>query len=608
MKILGISAYYHDSAACLLVDGQLVAAAQEERFTRKRHDSGFPARSIENCLEIAGCKASDVDAIAYYEKPFLKFERILESLILDSPASYGLALKALPVWLKEKLWMKKTLLKEFGRPVPILFCGHHESHAASAFFPSPFEEAATLTIDGVGEWSTTSWGVGRGNRLELKGEIRYPHSLGLLYSAVTQYLGFRVNSAEYKVMGLAPYGDPIYAKLITDNLIEIFDDGSYLLNMECFAYNRRKEMINHKFEEVFGRARRKSESKLEKFHADVARSLQQVTEEVMMKLAEHVHRETKLPNLCLAGGVALNCVANGKVLRNGPFHDVWIQPGAGDSGGAVGAAYVAWHHVEGKPRTAVESDLQHGSFLGPEFKDRDIEEALKQFEVKFDKSPMPDLPARTAQLLEQQKIVGWFQGKMEFGPRALGHRSIIGDARNPEMQKRMNLKIKFRESFRPFAPSVLAEDAEKYFDLDAKSPYMLLTCSVREGIGERKFVSGDRWMHDMLESIPSQIPAVTHVDGSARVHTVEQETDPLFHELLTAFKHRTGSSVVINTSFNVRGEPIVCTPLDAVRCFLKTDIDALVMGPYIVEREKQSPDYINQLRERLNSEDQFELD
>jgi carbamoyltransferase len=608
LNILGISAYYHDSAACLLQDGRLTAAAQEERFTRKRHDPGFPTESVKYCLSTGNIQLSDIDVIAYYEKPFLKFERILESIVTSAPRSFPIAIRALPIWLKDKLWMRKNIQKLLPGNAEIIFCTHHEAHAASAFFPSPFREAATLTIDGVGEWSTTTWGVGKDDRLELKAEIRYPHSIGMLYSAVTQYLGFRVNSAEYKVMGLAPYGEPTYSKLILDNLIEVFDDGSYLLNMDYFGFEERREMITPKFDELFGRPRRNAETKLEKFHADVARSIQDVTEQVMLKLAGHVHRETGLKNLCLAGGVALNCVANGRVLREGPFEKVWIQPGAGDSGSAVGSAYVAWHHYKKQPRPQPLFDLQYGSYLGPEYGNSEIEKEIGAFNLVSEKYDDPTLLRQTATLLADQQIVGWFQGRMEFGPRALGNRSIIGDARNAEMQKRMNLKIKFRESFRPFAPSVRAEDTKEYFDIESESPYMLLTCQVWNGAVQMRAVSGDKWMSEMLQAIPSRIPAVTHVDGSARVHTVDRQRNPRFYDLLGAFKEKTGASVLINTSFNVRGEPIVCSPKDAVRCFLKTDIDALVVGNYIVRRDAQDPTVLAKWRETLSEEDRFELD
>ncbi len=610
MYILGISAFYHDSAACLLKDGVLIAAAQEERFTRIRHDSAFPRESIQYCLDFAGIGIGEVELVAYYEKPFLKFERILDTLIEGAPNTYSLAVKALPIWLTQKLWMRKTIQKELEIKIPVVFTGHHEAHAASCFFPSPFDEAAVLTVDGVGEWSTTSWGIGKGNRLEEKFEIQYPHSLGLLYSAVTQYLGFKVNSAEYKVMGLAPYGEPKYASLIKEKIIEIFPDGSYLLNMDYFSFHNMKSTISEKFDEVFGRKRRDPESKLEQFHTDMARSIQAVTEEVMFKLATHIHKETGMKNLCLAGGVALNCVSNGKILNNGPFKNIWIQPAAGDSGGAVGAAYLAWHHAQGAPRPASIGDRQFGSFLGPEYTDAQVERALKEMGLSYEHCADGKLFERTSQLLEEQNIVGWFQGRMEFGPRALGHRSILGDARNPEMQKRMNLKIKFRESFRPFAPSVLAEDVEQHFAIKAKSPYMLVTCPVAHGVYERKMAVGEdpRWMSNMLESIQSPIPAVTHVDGSARVHTVEKSVNPRFYDLLQAFKKRTGSSVVINTSFNVRGEPIVCTPEDAIRCFVRTNIDALGIGNFVVTRTAQNPQHLESLRKQIGSEETFELD
>ncbi|MBI4403952.1 MAG: carbamoyltransferase [Deltaproteobacteria bacterium] len=610
MNILGISAFYHDSAACLMQDGQITAAAHEERFTRKRHDPSFPKKSIEYCLAQAGITESGVDLVAFYEKPFIKFERILESLCEYAPHTYGLSLKALPVWIKDKLWMKKLIWREFGRKLPVYFCGHHEAHAASAFFPSPFQEAATLTVDGVGEWSTTTWGVGIGNHLELRSEIRYPNSLGLLYSAFTQYLGFRVNSAEYKVMGLAPYGEPVYADRIKKHLVEIFDDGSFLLNIDYFAFHKEQETIGSTFESLFGQKRRNSESKVEKFHADIARSIQAVTEEIMLKLSNHVYEQTEMKNLCLAGGVALNCVANGIISREGRFKNIWIQPGAGDSGGALGSAYLAWHHIKKMPRPESIGDRQQGSFLGPEYGAEEIEQELKAYGLQYKKYSYPDMVGAAATILAEQKILGWFQGRMEFGPRALGSRSILGDARNPEMQKRMNLKIKFRESFRPFAPSVIAEDAAKYFELDVASPYMLLTCQVKGWAGEAKIAVGQSttWISEMLRAVPGRIPAVTHVDGSARVHTVERGTNPLFYELLQNFKKATDCPVLINTSFNVRGEPIVCSPRDAIRCFLKTDIDALAIGPFITDRNFQDPANIERWRETLKKEDHFELD
>lgn len=608
MNILGISAFYHDSAACLLQDGKLVAAGQEERFTRIKHDADFPKQAVEFCLKQAGITVEEIDLVAYYEKPFLKFERIVETIIENAPFTYDFAIKALPVWMKQKLWMRKTLQKELGKNIPVIFTGHHESHAASSFFPSPFNEAATLTVDGVGEWSTTSWGIGKGNRLTLQAEIRFPHSLGMLYSAVTQYLGFRVNSAEYKVMGLAPYGEPKYAQILRENLIEIFEDGSYLLNLEYFNFHKKREMIHPKFEALFGMPIRQPESKIEPFHADVARSLQVVTEEVMLKLARHVKKETGLKNLCLAGGVALNCVANGKILKEGIFDRIWIQPAAGDAGGAVGAAYIGWHHFKDQPRSCAHPDHQAGSYLGPQFEEEEIEQSMEQYGVKYRRYSEEQMIRRTAELLAEQKVVGWFQGRMEFGPRALGNRSILGDARNPEMQKRMNLKIKFRESFRPFAPSFLEEDTDQYFDLRGESPYMLLTCELRKFQRPQRRTATEKWMSEMLSDIPSDIPAVTHVDGSARTHTVAEKTNPLFYNLIRTFKEITGSSVLINTSFNVRGEPIVCNPNDAIRCFIKTDIDVLVVGPYVIEREFQDSVELNALRTQLHKEDPLELD
>ncbi len=611
MKIIGISAFYHDSAACLLVNGELVAAAQEERFSRKRHDAGFPLQSIHYCLGEAGIPIESVDAIAYYEKPFLKFERILETIVENAPESFSFAMSALPVWIKDKLWMRKRIWRELGHQIPIYFTDHHESHAASAFFPSPFETAATLTVDGVGEMSTTTWGVGEGNALTLKEEMRYPNSLGLLYSAITQYLGFKVNSAEYKVMGLAPYGEPKYVDKFWNHLLERFEDGSFTLNMDYFAFSKRMEMINTKLESLFGRPRRTEESAIEPFHADVARSLQVVTEELMLSLARHVHRKSGQKNLVLAGGVALNCVANGRILKEGPFENIWIQPGAGDSGGAVGAAYIVWHHVFKKARPQSIGDRQKGSLLGPSFNDTQAAGAFDEYGLKCQTLDSRECLKRTAQFLSDQNIVGWFQGRMEFGPRALGARSILGDARNGEMQKRMNLKIKFRESFRPFAPSVIAEDAKQYFDLACESPYMLLTCSVNEKVGVVKRVAsgGDRrWMHEMLESNSGKMPAVTHVDGSARVQTVDASRNRPFYDLLKAFKEKTGSGVLINTSFNVRGEPIVCTPKDAVRCFVKSDIDVLVIGNTVATRNEQDVHLLTQLREKFTREDHFELD
>ena len=610
MKILGVSAFYHDSAACLLEDGVLTAAVQEERFTRIRHDERFPSQSIQWCLKSRGLRLDEIDSIAFYEKPFIKFDRILETTLVDAPATFAFAIAALPIWLKQKLWIKKLIWRELDRKIPIIFTSHHEAHAASAFFPSPFEKAATLTVDGVGEWSTTTWGIGAGSHLSLKKEIRYPHSLGLLYSAFTQYLGFRVNSAEYKVMGLAPFGEPKYTSLILDNLIQSFDDGSFLLNMDYFSYSKRLEMINDKFEMLFGRIRRKPESPIDPFHADVARSLQYVTEEVMLKLSRHVHKETQLENLCLAGGVALNCVANGRIRREGPFRKIWVQPGAGDSGGAIGAAYLAWHHVYQQPRNCVSDDAQLGSFLGPEFLDCEIEKELKEARLVYSHFSQKQLLKETVKQLVNQKVIGWFQGKLEFGPRALGARSIIADPRNTEMQDKINLKIKFRESFRPFAPSVLEEEVANYFETNEPSPYMLFTEPVKIKMTQPSTASSssalsNSWLSQRLKSISSQLPAITHVDGSARLHTVNRTTSPLFYDLLKEFQSSTQCPVLVNTSFNVRGEPIVCSPKDAISCFLRTNLDSLVIGSFMVRREEQDSLILEKARLKQKL---FELD
>lgn len=576
--ILGISCWYHDAAACLLRDGRIVAAAQEERFTRVKHDPEFPRNAVAYCLAEAGLSVRDLDAVAFYDKPFLKFERLLETYVGVVPRGLPSFVRAMPVWLKQKLWIPDLIERELGFDGPILFPEHHESHAASAFFPSPFARAAFLTTDGVGEWATTSYGAGEGHRLRLLAEIHFPHSLGLLYSAFTYFCGFRVNSGEYKLMGLAPYGEPRYVREIRDHLIDLKDDGSFRLDMGYFEYAHGLRMTGDAFARLFGGPRRAPESPLTRREMDLARSVQEVTEEVIMRMARHVHRETGETNLCLAGGVALNCVANGRLLREGPFEQIWIQPAAGDAGGALGAALVAWHLYEGRPRTTVPGDAMQGSFLGPSFSEDDVAaflagEGLPSEYVGFDA-----LPDRVAALLADGKVVGWLQGRMEFGPRALGARSILADPRGRDVQRTVNLKIKFRESFRPFAPSVLAERVNDYFELDTASPYMLLVAPVRhtriEGEGLER-----------LRRIDSPVPAVTHVDGSARVQTVHAETNPLYHRLLRAFEARTGCPVLVNTSFNVRGEPIVCTPGDAYRCFRRTHMDALVLGPYLLTKE-----------------------
>ena len=589
MNILGISAYYHDSAACLVQDGRIVAAAQEERFTRLKHDQGFPARAIAWCLEDAGIEAKDLDLVAFYDKPFLKFERILQTHLAYAPRGFGSFIKALPVWIKDKIWLKDHIARDLGYEGTILFPEHHESHAASAFYPSPFQKAAFLTIDGVGEWSTTSYGVGEDNRLDMLGEIHFPHSLGLLYSAFTYYTGFKVNSGEYKVMGLAPYGEPKYVRQILDELIDLKDDGSFQMNMKYFNYCAGLTMTNARFDTLFGGPPRKPESRLTQREMDLARSVQEVTEEAMLRMGRHVHAETGCENLCLAGGVALNCVANGRLLREGPYKRLWIQPAAGDAGGALGAALYAWHQYRGEPRTADgEKDSQSGTYLGPCYTSDAIRAFLDGHAYPYTRLDEAALAETVAGHLANENVIGWFQGRMEFGPRALGARSILGDARSPKMQETMNLKIKFRESFRPFAPSVLAEDVSDYFELDAESPYMLLVANVREGL-RKTMTAGEQALFgiDKLKVSRSTIPAITHVDYSARIQTVHEDTNPRYHRLLKAFKARTGCSVLINTSFNVRGEPIVCTPEDAYRCFMRTDMDYLVLEDCILEKVAQ---------------------
>ncbi len=590
MNILGISAYYHDSAACLLCGGEVAAAAQEERFTRRKHDPAFPYHAADYCLREAGIEPAMLDAVAFYDKPFLKFERLLMTYLSYAPAGLPSFLLAMPVWLKQKLWLSEIISKELGFDGNILYPRHHESHAAAAFFPSPFDEAAILTVDGVGEWTTASFGVGRGNRVELLRDIRFPHSLGLLYSAFTYFCGFKVNSGEYKLMGLAPYGEPKYAALIKDNLVDIKEDGSFRLNLKYFGYMAGLRMTNRRFAALFGLPARKPETQLTQEYMDIAKSIQVVTEEIMLKTARHIRSETGLRNLCMSGGVALNCVANGKIVREKIFDSVWIQPAAGDAGGALGAAYIALHHYFGKPRpSSTGRDRQKASYLGPAFSTRDIETYLKNNNAPFEQLDEADIPTRVAKLITEGNVIGWFQGRMEFGPRALGARSIIGDPRSRHMQSTMNLKIKFRESFRPFAPTVLEERAGDYFDIDCPSPYMLLTAQVRD---EHKVpVSDDdnqRIGLDKLKVIRSKIPAVTHVDYSARIQSVSSTDNKLYHDMIAAFERLTGCGLVINTSFNVRGEPIVCTPGDAYRCFMRTQMDYLVMGPFLLDKKQQS--------------------
>lgn len=598
--ILGISSFYHDSAAALVVDGNVIAAAQEERFTRKKHDASFPVHAIQYVLEEGGLKLSDVDYAAFYDKPFLKFERLLETYVANAPRGFRSFQMAIPVWIKEKLFQKDLLLKEFKSIDPaanfkdkLLFAEHHISHAASAFYPSPFEESVVVTLDGVGEWATTTVAIGRGKSLEMKKEIHFPHSLGLLYSAVTYYIGFKVNSGEYKVMGLAPYGKPRFKDLILEHLVDLKPDGSFRLDQSYFNYATGLTMTNDKFSDLFGRPVRKSEDDLlDQFHMDMAASVQAVTEEVVLTMTRHLAQEYDIPNLCMAGGVALNCVANGKILRDGAFKDVWVQPAAGDAGGALGAAYAAWHQELGKPRhLSGARDGMQGSYLGPVFKQDDIDRRLKAAGAKFETLSEDEMISKAAEGLAAEKAVGWFNGRMEFGPRALGGRSILGDPRSESMQKTLNLKVKFRESFRPFAPSVLRDDMKEWFNLDYDSPYMLLVDHVREEHC-RKMTEEEEQLFgiEKLNVKRSDIPAITHVDYSARIQTVHEDTNPLYHRLISAFKARTGCPIIVNTSFNVRGEPIVCTPEDAFRCFMGTDLDILVVGNAVLFKEDQDQD------------------
>jgi carbamoyltransferase len=588
--VLGISAFYHDSAAALLRDGEIVAAVQEERFTRKKHDAGFPTRGLAFCLETAGITARDLDWVAFYDKPILKFHRLIETYVAYAPVGLQSFRKAVPIWLGDKLHMRRLLTKHLGcKPRNrYVFPEHHESHAASAFFPSPFEDAAIVTMDGVGEWATTSIGVGEGNSIRLLREIRFPHSLGLLYSAFTYYCGFKVNSGEYKLMGLAPYGEPVFEQLIREHLIDIKEDGSYRLDLSYFNYCQGLTMTGPKFHALFGAPPRRPETALEQRHMDIAASIQKVTEDVMLRTARHAHAVTGKKHLCLAGGVALNCVGNGVILREGPFERLWIQPAAGDAGGALGAAQFVWHNLLGKPRTPSPEDNQRGSLLGPRYESRAIRDFLISQQIAFEECQTEDqLADRVAQLIEEENVIGWFQGPMEFGPRALGSRSIIGDARSPRMQSVMNLKIKFRESFRPFAPIVLREDASEYFDIEPRhdSPYMLIVAPVRHE--KRKPVAAGAKGLDKLKQLRSVVPAVTHVDYSARLQTVDSGRNPRLARMMRRFKERTGCPVLINTSFNVRGEPIVCTPQDALRCFLGTEMDVLVLENFVIRRSAQ---------------------
>jgi carbamoyltransferase len=588
MNILGISAFYHDSAAALLRDGEIIAAAQEERFTRKKGDDSFPSAAIAYCLKEGGLSVADLDTVAFYDKPLLKFERILETYLSVAPRGFRSFAMATPLWLKEKLHTERKIRTELGFDGTLLFPEHHESHAASAFFPSPFEEAAIVTMDGVGEWATASIGVGRGSEIDIIKELHWPDSLGLLYSAFTYFTGFKVNSGEYKVMGLAPYGEPKYVQTIYDELIDLKEDGSFRLNQKYFNYLTGLTMTNGAFSKLFGGPPREPESLLTQREMDLARSVQVVAEEVMLRMTRTAHRETGLKNLCLAGGVALNCVGNGRILREGPFERLWIQPASGDAGGALGAAYLAWHRHHNGPRQVNPSDSMKGAYLGPAFSPTAIERFLTSQNAVYERLEPDALRRRVASVLAQEQVVGWFNGRMEFGPRALGGRSILGDPRSPRIQAQMNLKIKFRESFRPFAPSVLRERVSDFFDLDTDSPYMLLVAPVKK---ERQVAmtaeQEQLWGIDKLNVPRSDVPAITHVDYSARVQTVAADTSPDYHAVIKAFEDETGCGMLVNTSFNVRGEPIVCTPADAYRCFMRTDMDYLVLGPFLLEKTAQ---------------------
>ena len=640
VSILGISAFYHDSAACLVVDGEIIAAAQEERFTRIKHDHNFPLRAVRYCLSEAGLKPSELNYVCFYDKPLLKFDRLLETYLDYAPAGFGSFLKALPLWMKEKLWMPDLIRTELGKvdgeedertakkigkqfQWKLLFGDHHESHAASAFYPSPFEEAAILTIDGVGEWATSSIGTGKGNEISLLKELRFPDSLGLLYSAFTYYTGFKVNSGEYKVMGLAPYGEPKYVDVIKDRLLEIRDDGSLKMNHEFFSYSQGLRMTNRAFDKLLGGPPRKPESRVMQRDMDLARSIQVITEEVILKMTQYVHKVTGMKRLCMAGGVALNCVANGRVLREVPFEDIWIQPAAGDAGGALGIALAVWHRYLGKPRLSPENagtwrspravqdngmpayaDGMKGSYLGPRNTEQEIDTFLQSRQIPHKKYSRADLPGVVADLVAAGKIVGLHQGRMEFGPRALGARSIIGDPRSPEMQSVMNLKIKYRESFRPFAPSVLRERVSEWFELNTDSPYMLLVADVA-GARRRKMTTAEEalWGIEKLNVKRSEIPAVTHVDYSARIQTVRREDNPLYWQIIDEFGKKTGCPVVVNTSFNVRGEPIVCMPEDSYRCFMRTEMDFLVLENCVLDKREQAA-----LSENVNWRAEFRLD
>ena len=603
--ILGISAFYHDSAACLVRNGEIVAAAQEERFSRKKHDHRFPKAAVEYCLREGQISPGELDHVAFYDKPWLKFERLLETYLTFAPAGIQSFLMSMPLWLKQKLWMGDLIKKEVGYEGEILYPEHHQSHAASAFYPSPYQRAAILTLDGVGEWATASWGVGRDHRVDLKCELNFPHSLGLLYSAFTYYTGFKVNSGEYKVMGLASYGEPVHVQTILDELMDLKEDGSFRLNMKYFNYCQGLTMTSGAFHDLFGGPPREPESEITQKEMDLARSVQVVTEEVMLRMARHVKKETGEKYLCMAGGVALNCVGNGKILCEGIYDDIWIQPAAGDAGGALGAALFTWHQFLDNPRRAEAGhDSQRGSYLGPEFSSSDVSAWLDEQGYAYHQPDDGEIPALVAGMIEEGKVIGWFSGRMEYGPRALGARSIIGDARDPEMQSTMNLKIKFRESFRPFAPTCLEEDVSEFFELDRPSPYMLLVAPVREE--HRRKIDDEEAARSGFERLRverSDIPAITHVDHSARVQTISRRDHPRYHEMIEEFKRRTGFGLIINTSFNVRGEPIVCTPQDAYLCFMRTEMDVLVLEDLILYKAEQTP-----LEDDVDWREVYELD
>ena len=607
MNILGISAFYHDSAAALLVDGKVIAAAQEERFTRIKHDPSFPDMSVDYVLREGNITMSEVDLVAFYDKPLLKFERLLETYLASAPRGFRSFSLAMPVWIREKLFLKDYLYKQFKKrhknfhSDQILFSEHHFSHAASAFYPSPFEEAVVLTLDAVGEWATTTVAIGKANKLRIIKEIHFPHSLGLLYSAFTYYTGFKVNSGEYKVMGLAPYGEPIYKDLILDNIIDLKEDGSFRLDQSYFDYVSGLTMTSKKFSDLFEHpVRNPDEDLLTEFHMNIAASIQSVTEEIILRITRNLAKEFDIPNLCMAGGVALNCVANGAILKDGSFQNLWVQPAAGDAGGALGAAQAVWHSELGNPRTISEEDDMKGSYLGPSYTDSLIKAELENMGAIFTKIPMGEIATTTANLLSENNAIGWFQGRMEFGPRALGSRSILADPRSDTTQKKLNLKVKYRESFRPFAPSIMREHLSDWFELERDSPYMLLVANVRKELRKKMTDQEENLFGiDKLNVSRSSIPAVTHVDYSARIQTVHQETNPLYHSLLKEFQEITGCPILVNTSFNVRGEPIVCTPSDAFKCFMGTDLDFLVIGNFVLDKRHQSPNLLNKYATEL---------